>query len=169
MHIVANADKRDGWLIGNYGNRCTLVSSASALQLLGATSPKLVQVIEAQIHFNPNRGPSVFDYLGFFGKSALDRGIEAAALEGGIKVRSQTRLFLSWAKVRKSLSSGSLVVLNCLRAPGGTWNHSVLAIGYDRKPDRFISVDPNNGVVSVKRRWNPFSGAIATVTIITPC
>ncbi|MGH9550451.1 MAG: hypothetical protein ACRD72_25470 [Candidatus Angelobacter sp.] len=167
MYVFPDALKRDDWLIGNYGNRCTLVSSASALNLLGADSPRLVQVIEEHVRFNPKSGPSMFDYLGFGRQSRLDQGIEAAARTGGIEVSSRTQLFFSWRRVRKSLASGSLVVLNCLRAPGGTWNHSTIAVGYDVKPDRLLSVDPNNGVASVKRRWNPFSGTIATVTIIT--
>jgi hypothetical protein len=154
------------WLVRNYGPRCTLVCAASVLRRLGADDGRLVDTIAASTGFREDYGPSVLAYLG--GHSALDRGIEAAADRGGIRVASRTRFVVRWREVAASLDTGVPVVLNCYRAPSRQWSHSILAIDYSLDPRRLLTLDPNDA----GERWltwlRPSSGWVCTATFIRP-
>lgn len=154
----------DTWLLRNQGARCTLVCAASVLRLLGAGAEGLVPVLERATAFREGYGPSVFAYFG--GHSALDRGIERAARQAGVAVRSRTRFVVRWADVVRGLDAGLPLVLNCWRAPSRQWSHSVLAIGYTIEPRRLLTLDPNDA----GRRWltwnRPATGWICTATFI---
>ncbi|MBV8084793.1 MAG: hypothetical protein JO247_08255 [Chloroflexi bacterium] len=166
MAVADPAAAEPVWLIRNYGPRCTLVSAASVLQWLGASSADLVSTIEDALPFHERSGPSVFAYVG--GHSALDRGIERAAAGGGIRVRSRTRFVVRFADIARSIDEGAPVVLNCYRAPSGQWSHSIVATAYARSPRRLLTVDPNDG----QERWltwlRPTSGWVCTATFIQP-
>ena len=155
-----------GWLVRNYGPRCTLVCAASVLQRLGAQSPTLVDTIAAATGFRENYGPRVVAYLG--GHSALDRGIERAAAEGGLEVRSRTRFVVRWADVARSLATGLPVVLNCWRAPSGQWSHSVVAVEAALEPRRLLTLDPNDGAYRWLTWLRPATGWVCTATFIEP-
>ena len=166
MAVAAPTATEPAWLIRNYGPRCTLVSAASVLQWLGASSADLVSTIEDAVPFHGRSGPSVFAYIG--GHSALDRGIERAATAGGIRVRSRTRFVVRFADIVRSIDEGAPVVLNCFRAPSGQWSHSIVATAYARSPRRLLTVDPNDG----QERWlgwlRPATGWVCTATFIQP-
>ncbi|HLQ34248.1 MAG TPA: hypothetical protein VK457_16305 [Chloroflexota bacterium] len=156
-----------GWLVRNYGPRCTLVCAASVLRSLGAAvDAPLVDTIADCTGFRETSGPPVLAYLG--GHSALDRGIERAARLAGVDVRSRTRFVVRWRDVVASLEMAVPVVLNCYRAPSRQWSHSVLAVDYAASPRRLLTVDPNDGL----QRWlnwlRPTTGWICTATFIVP-
>jgi hypothetical protein len=173
VHVVRNALNRNDWLVGNFGPRCTLVSSASALLLLGARSdPRtLVHSIERRVNFRESRlgmdwlaGPWLLDYPELpLRRAPLDLSIEAAAMEAGIEVESHGRLFWRWATLLDHLHTDSPIVLNCLKAPGSTYSHSVVCVGGDER--QLLAVDPNDGQVHVKERGKPSSGLITSVTL----
>jgi len=157
--------KAPEWLIRNFGPRCTLVCAASVLKKLGASPDRLLQLIEKTIKFNERWGPNAFAYIG---PKRLDRGIEIAALDGGIKVRANTRLFVRWKHIVESLERGVPVVFNCYRAPRGVWRHSVLAIGYQSQGKRILTLDPNDGVETWMSWLHPRTGWVCTATFIEP-
>ena len=165
--VEANA-ARDvpDWLVFNYGPRCTLVCAASVLQKLGARSDRLVEIIERFCHLKQRSGPPARAYIGRH--CALDRGIEFAAEEGGLHVKSRTRFHIGWKRITASLDRGHPVILNCYRAPGGRWRHSVLAVAYEAVGRRLLTLDPNDG----KLRWmiwlRPTTGWACTATFIEP-
>jgi len=162
---VRLSDRHD-WLVGNYGARCTLVSAASVLQLLGAkAAPKrLVRILEEHTRWKENARslsellPFWLSYLG-----RLDRGIEAAARAGGIEVKSKTTFIFGMRKIQKAINSGSGVVLNCIWAPSGSFSHSVVAFGYRKGTRQVLTLDPNDAT----ERWTRKRRHICSVTIIS--
>lgn len=156
------------WFIANYGPRCTLVSAAAGLQLLGAKSPLLVDVIETNISFSSRYGPNPLAYLSLMDNLApLDRAIELAANAGGIKVKARTKFFPSWAYVFKHFSKpNTIAVLNCLKAPGGKFNHSVLAYAIDSSKVGLETIDPNTANSNFYYWHKALSGIVITVTFI---
>lgn len=162
------------WMIGNFGPRCTLVSAASVLRRLGARPQRLVSTIEGNVHFHENpriklfEGPSLWDYVGIFRPSRLDRAIELAARQGGIEVRSRTVLFpfWTWRRLRRHFDSGGLAILNCLTAPSGSRFHSVVAAEYTDGPPALLTIDPNDMGQRKKIKGNLKTGIVTAVTFV---
>jgi hypothetical protein len=156
------------WLVYNYGPRCTLVSAASALQYLGARGArKLVAIIEAHVQLSMRFGTLPWCYVGYLGpvgiKSQLDRGIEEAARQGGIRVKSATHFLVSRRRLVRHLQSGQPAVLNCISAPGGSRFHSVVAVSAD---GLIGSVDPNTGELTLAP-WRFIDSLTRSVTFVT--
>ncbi len=152
------------WLVRNYGPRCTLVCAASVLRKLGARSERLVEIIERATGFKKS-GPPARAYIGWR-KSPLDRGIEEAARDGGIRVVSRTRLLVRYRHIVASLDRGLPVVLNSYLAPSGLWSHSVLAVGYQRKGRLILTLDPNDGQFRWMSWFLPWTGWVCTATYV---
>lgn len=152
------------WLVGNFGPRCTLVSATSVLQLLGARSDRMVEILEEHTGFKEN--PTWLDQIRFALSylRRLDRGIEAAAFAGGIRVKSRTKFVFSWRSLKKSFDHGNPVVLNCYWAPSGSFSHSVVGLGYRTEPNELLSLDPNDGI----ERWTSHLRKICSVTFVEP-
>jgi hypothetical protein len=155
-----------GWLVRNYGPRCTLVCAASVLRFLGAAGDSGVDVIATATGFREAYGPPALAYLG--GHSALDRGIERAARRAGLRVYSRTRFLVRWRDLVASLSTGTPVILNCYRAPSRQWSHSVLAVDYTADPRRLLTLDPNDGCYRWLTWLRPSTGWVCTATFIKP-
>ncbi|MBV9121131.1 MAG: hypothetical protein JOZ39_10520 [Chloroflexi bacterium] len=153
-----------GWLVRNYGPRCTLVCAASLLQSLGAQSADLLPILEHGTGFRETYGPPIVAYLG--GHSALDRSIERAARAGGIRVRSRTRFLVRFADIARCLDAQGGVILNCFRAPSGQRSHSVLAIGHQQRPRRILTLDPNDATQHWLTWLRPATGLVCTATFV---
>ncbi|MHB8620275.1 MAG: hypothetical protein ACYDAG_12025 [Chloroflexota bacterium] len=159
------AEQATEWLVRNYGARCTLVCAASVLLKLGASREGLMAALEHGSGFREGYGPPIAAYLG--GHSRLDRAIERAGRAGGIGVRSRTRFLFGWRSLAGAADRGEPVVLNCFRAPGGLWSHSVLAVDWRAGPRRLLTLDPNDGEDHWLTWGRPATGWICTATFIT--
>lgn len=131
----------------NFGARCTLVSVASVLCYYGAVvpAPQLAVAIGKITGFTEGYGPPNRAYLPLGKRPLLDRAIEQVAREHGIEAQASTRLLITFRQIARALDAGRPVVLNMVRAPGGTWSHSVVAYGYRQSPRREVLIlDPND-------------------------
>jgi len=136
-------------LVPNVGNRCTLVCAATLLRYHGCRAPglQLAMEIGVETRYSPTTGPPALAYVALpWRRPSLDVGIELVGRRAGCSVRAQTRLIPPPGLLIRAIDEGSPVVLNMLRAPSGTWSHSVIAHGYrlgDRGPVQLLTADPN--------------------------
>ncbi len=157
----------------NFGYRCTLVDSAVVLDYYGASAPQELLAIQIGgiAHYSgAARGVPWWAYVAWPGKRPLlDTAIERVARGTGLRVRAQTVLGLDFARTATAIVRNHPVILNVWRGPNGTYNHSFLAYGYDKRAGRelLLVVDPNNQVsywIGPNTHWS----ATVTSTYITP-
>lgn len=161
-------------LVPNVGNRCTLVCAATVLRYLGARDDGLALAVRMGelTGYSPASGPPALAYLSFpGGRASLDLAIERVAGEAGIGVRATTMLVPAPGRVVSALDRGFPVVLNMLRAPSGTWSHSVVAYGYrvaHGKPIAVLTADPNRpaGPPVWIPAFRPWSMSAVTATFV---
>lgn len=161
-------------LVPNVGNRCTLVCAATVVRYLGAREggPGLAVRMGEITGYSPASGPPALAYLSFPGKRAsLDVAIERIAREAGVGLRATTVLLPAPGRVVASLARGFPVVLNLLRAPSGTWSHSVVAYGYRAGrggPVEVLTADPNRpaGPPVWIPAFRPWRMSVVTATFV---
>jgi hypothetical protein len=144
-----------GWVPGwldrpmNFGYRCTLVDAAAILNYYGATDPQPQLALEMGPdvdYANATQGPPWWAYVAPPGRqSLLDRAIERVGEREHVPVVAQTVLGLSFPRAATAIAADHPVILNMLRTPDGTYNHSLLAYGYDTHGGdaRLLLADPN--------------------------
>jgi Peptidase_C39 like family len=164
-----------GWLAPpvNFGYRCTLVDAASILDYYGAPLPQSVLALQlsADTDYSAARqGPPWWAYVGVPGQpTLLDRAIERVAVQSGLDVVSQTTIGLNFDRAAVAIAHNQPVILNMMRAPDGTYDHSLLAYGYDTRDGhaQLLVLDPN----SQQSYWvgpGTFWSETVTSTYITP-
>jgi hypothetical protein len=164
-----------GWLAPpvNFGYRCTLVDAASILDYYGALLPQSVLALElsADVDYSAaQHGPPWWAYVAVPGKrTLLDRAIERVAAQAGLEVTSQTTIGLNFDRAALAISHNQPIILNVARAPDGTYNHSLLAYGYDTRDGhaRLLVLDPNSQDAYWVGAGNYWSETV-TATYITP-
>ena len=160
-------DKVPKWFVYNYGRRCTLVCAVSALRFLGADlGLDLVSEIEKNIDFYPSLGPSALNYFGLGRqRPKLDLAVEMAGKSSGLIISAQTIAWPNFDLIKENYKANdSAFVLNCFMAPGGRFNHSVLAYDVDLDKTVLRTIDPNNGVIT-DYKWGKLN-FVVTLTII---
>jgi hypothetical protein len=164
-----------GWLAHpvNFGYRCTLVDAAAILDFYGASLPQSMLALRLSdaTHYSAARaGPPWWAYLAAPGRRPLlDTAIERVAAAAGVRVIAHTILGLSFDRVVAAIAHNHPVILNVLRTPDGTYNHSLLAYGYDTRHGHALLrvIDPN----SQRSYWvgpNTYWSETTTATYITP-
>jgi hypothetical protein len=157
----------------NFGDRCTLVDSAAVLDYYGATASQeqlALQLGSAAHYSGASQGVPWWAFVALPGKRPLlDTAIERVADEAGLRVHAQTLLGLDFPRAATDIASNHPVVLNVYRSPDGTYDHSLLAYGYDIRSGRklLLVVDPNDQVsywIGPRTRWS----ATVTSTYIAP-
>jgi hypothetical protein len=157
----------------NFGFRCTLVDAAAVLNLYGADLPQALLALDLSddVDYSASQqGPPWWAYVPMPGKRPLlDQAIEAVAAVGGLRVSSHTYLGLSFARAAQAIAAGHPVILNVIRTPDGTYDHSLLAYGEDTRDGRrlLLVLDPN----SQQSYWvgpGGFWSMTLTSTFITP-
>jgi len=174
-HVIHDAVLE--YLVPNAGNRCTLVCAASLLRLAGSwqTGITLADEIGQLVGFRPETGPPALAYLSRpGGRPPLDLAIERVGAATGACVRSTTRFLPSPRTILMALDNGWPIVLNVVRAPSGTWSHSIIAYGYryDRAHGvQVLVADPNEHGHHAGRwahLYRPWEINAATATFIRP-
>jgi hypothetical protein len=169
------ASPASGWLGHpiNFGYRCTLVDAAAVLEYYGAHQPQTMLALllsDATDYSARQHGPPWWAYIAPPGDpTLLDRAIEQVAGESGIQVASQTTIGLSFERAIAAIAQDHPVILNVVRAPDGTYNHSLLAYGYDTRGGKalLLVLDPNSQAsywVGPGSYWS----STLTATFITP-
>jgi hypothetical protein len=157
----------------NFGYRCTLVDAAAVLNFYGARSPQNVLAVQLSMALGDSsgwHGPPWWAYVALPGRRPqLDTEIEGIARSAGIRVRAQTTVGLSFPAAAAAIAHNQPVILNMARTPDGTYNHSLLAYGYDTWRGRhlLLALDPN----SQRSYWigsDTFWSYTVTSTLITP-
>ncbi len=159
---------KPSWLVYNYGPRCTLVSAASGLKFLGCHDDiDLIKILEDRLDFHPRFGPSALNYISLGGyPPKLDQAIETAGFKANLKVRAKTRFNTSFTSLTTNfINTKSVAILNCIVAPGGKFNHSVLAYELDINHRILATIDPNNGIITAYQ-WRNLN-LIACITLIS--
>ena len=170
-HILAGVP---ALLVPNVGNRCTLVCLATVLRFLGAQDEgeAMARRMGAVTGYSPESGPPALAYLALPGRrAALDVAVERVAARCGVNARSRTVLLPAPGRVIASLERGMPVVLNMLRAPAGTWSHSVVAYGYragGRRGAEVLTADPNQPAASGHwvSAFRPWRMSVVTATFV---
>jgi Peptidase_C39 like family len=168
------ANPPHGWLAHpiNFGYRCTLVDAAAVLDYYGAIDPQAMLALELSgaTDYQAASGPPWWAYVPPPGSRALlDLGIEQVAAANGIQVQSDTTLGLNFDRAVAAIAENHPVVLNMVRAPDGTTDHSLLAYGYDTRQGHtaLLVIDPNTQIswwVNQSTYWSE----TLTATFITP-
>ena len=132
----------------NFGYRCTLVDAASVLDYYGAqvTQFMLALKLSEATDYTPRSGPPWWAYVAAPGKRPLlDVAIERVGERAGVPVRSQTHVGINFAQAVTAIAHDEPVILNVARTPDGTYNHSLLAIGFDTRGGQslLLVLDPN--------------------------
>jgi hypothetical protein len=163
-----------GWLGHpiNFGYRCTLVDAAAVLNYYGASDPQAMLALELSnsTDYQTASGPPWWAYVAPLGqRPLLDQGIERVAAANGLEVQAQTTVGLNFDHAVASIAHNQPVILNMVRTPAGTTNHSLLAYGYDTRDGRtaLLVVDPNTQVSAWVTQSTYWSETI-TATFITP-
>jgi Peptidase_C39 like family len=157
----------------NFGYRCTLVDAAAVLDYYGARSTQAalaVQLSTAVEYSGPGHGPPWWAYVALPGRRPLlDTAIESVARQAGIGVTSETMIGISFARAVAAIAQNHPVILNVVRTPDGTYNHSLLAYGYDTRAGRtlLLVLDPNTQISYWVGRDTYWSETL-TSTFITP-
>ncbi len=108
---------------------------------------------------------SLFISLGGY-PPKLDQAIETAGLNANLKVTAKTRFNNSFTSLAPNfINTKSVAILNCIVAPGGKFNHSVLAYELDINHRILTTIDPNNGITTAFR-WRNLN-LIVCITLIT--
>lgn len=140
-----------GWLEHpvNFGYRCTLVDAAAVLNFYGDIIPQALIALDlsqATDYSAPDRGPPWWAYVGSpDGGTLLDSAITQVAAMEGLRVTAQTILGLDFDRAARAIAHDHPVILNVVRTPDGTYNHSLLAFGEDTLGGqrRLLTLDPN--------------------------
>ena len=132
----------------NFGYRCTLVDAASVLDYYGADSTQflLALMLSDATDYSPRSGPPWWAYVGTPGqRPLLDVAIERVGGSAGVPVRAQTHPGLNFARAVVAIAHDEPVILNVARTPGGVYNHSLLAVGFDTRDGHalLLVLDPN--------------------------
>lgn len=132
----------------NFGYRCTLVDAATILNDYGATPTQtaLALRLSAATDYNAHGGPPWWVYVAPPGqRPLLDRAIERVGAGAGVPVHAQTQVGLDFVQAVAAIVRNQPVILNVLRTPDGTYNHSLLAIGFDTRAGHslLLVLDPN--------------------------
>jgi hypothetical protein len=164
-----------GWLDHpiNFGYRCTLVDAAAVLDYYGARVPQVtlaLQLSRSIDYSNAGHGPPWTAYLAWPGQSSLlDAAIERVAGKAGLHVTAQTVIGINFARAAAAIAHNHPIILNMARTPDGTYNHSLLAYGYDTRHGRalLLVLDPN----TQQSYWvgpNTYWSTTITSTFIVP-
>lgn len=164
-----------GWLEHpiNFGYRCTLVDAAAVLNFYGDGLPQALIALDlsqAADYSAPRRGPPWWAYVGSPGRGTLlDEAITRVAAIEHLRVRAQTIVGLDFDRAARAIAYDQPVILNMVRTPDGTYNHSLLAYGEDTLGGRrlLLALDPNTQMsywVGPTTLWS----ATLTSTFITP-
>jgi hypothetical protein len=157
----------------NFGYRCTLVDAATVLDYYGAQMSQSLLALRLSGttgYSDAAQGVPWWAYVGRPGqRPLLDSGIERVANEVGLRVRAQTVPGLDFARAASAIARNQPLILNMWRAPDGTYNHSLLAYGYDARPGHalLLVVDPNSQAsywIGPKTHWSQ----TITTTYIAP-
>lgn len=133
----------------NFGYRCTLVDAAVVLTYYGARVPQsmlALRLSRAVDYSNAGHGPPWTAYLAWPGqRPLLDVAIQRVAGTAGLQVTAQTVVGIDYARAAAAIAHDHPVILNMFRTPDGTYNHSLLAYGYDNRHGRamLLVLDPN--------------------------
>lgn len=163
-----------GWLAHpiNFGYRCTLVDAAAVLNYYGARDPQAMLTLElgAATDYQRSSGPPWWAYVASpLQRPLLDKGIEQVAAANGVAVQSDTTIGLNFDRAVAAIADNHPVILNMVRTPDGTTNHSLLAYGYDTRDGRtaLLVIDPNTQVSAWVTQGTYWSETL-TATFITP-
>lgn len=132
----------------NFGFRCTLVDAASVLDYYGAQATQFVLalMLSDATDYSPQNGPPWWAYVAPPGqRPLLDVAIERVGESAGVPVHANTHLGLNFAQAVAAITHDEPVILNVARTPDGTYNHSLLAIGFDTRAGQslLLVLDPN--------------------------
>jgi hypothetical protein len=164
-----------GWLGHpiNFGYRCTLVDAAAILDYYGAILPQSVLALRlsaATDYTAARAGPPWWAYVSVPGRRPLlDVAVEQVGAVADVPVVAQTTIGLNFDRAVLAIAHNQPVILNVARTPDGTYNHSLLAYGYDTRDGHALLrvVDPNTQVsywVGPETYWSE----TITTTYITP-
>jgi hypothetical protein len=157
----------------NFGYRCTLVDAAAVLNYYGVQIPQalLAERIGLQVDYSiAEGGVPWWVYVGWPGhRPSLDTAVERVARDAGRRVVVHTDVGLDFQQAATAITHQHPVILNVLRAPNGTSNHSLLAYGLDTRGGRslLLVIDPNTG----QSNWvggNTLWSQTVTSTYIVP-
>jgi hypothetical protein len=136
----------------NFGYRCTLVDAAAVLDLYGASisqSDIAARLSNFADYSDAGHGIPWWAYIALPGqRPLLDKAIERVGRQAGRNVVAHTYFGLNFDRVAAAIAAGHPVILNVLHAPDGTFNHSLLAYGFDTRGGHalLLAIDPNTQV-----------------------
>jgi hypothetical protein len=142
------------------------------LNYYGVRDPQATLALELStaVDYDPEAGPPWWAYIASPGeRPLLDQSIERVARANGELVRSDTTIGLNFDRAVEAIAHNHPVILNMMRTPDGTTDHSLLAYGYDTRGGRtaLLVIDPNTQVTAWVTQSTYWSETI-TATFITP-
>ncbi len=175
MAPLSLASPAQGWLGHpiNFGYRCTLVDAAAVLDYYGADEPQGMVALRLSYltdYSDQRHGPPWWAYVAPPGeRPLLDQAIEQVGSLTDVEVTSQTTIGVNFDRAVSAIAHDHPVILNVVRAPDGTYNHSLLAYGYDTRGGKalLLVLDPNTEYsywVGPSTYWSE----TMTTTFITP-